>query len=112
MVRGWHWPLAAAALVVSAVPILAQQLPDGAGKDIVEKQCSTCHSIEVIVAQRNDAAEWKRLVMEMIDRGAEIGDEQVPVVVDYLAAHWSKPSPPPADKPVEQAAPVAPAAAH
>ena len=81
----------------SLVPAAAQQLPDGPGKEILEKQCNTCHTLEVIVAQRNDAAEWKRLVMNMIDRGAEITEEQVPVVVDYLATNWSKPAPPPAE---------------
>ncbi len=70
----------------------------------------------MILGQRNDAAEWKRLVMNMIDRGAEITDEQVPVVVDYLAANWNKPAPPAAEKPVEkpagQSAPIAPVMAH
>jgi len=47
----------------------------------------------------------------MIDRGAEITDEQVPVVVDYLATNWSKPAPP-AERPAEQSAPIAPVSAH
>ncbi len=112
MARRWQGPLAAA-LVVCTVPAFAQQLPEGPGKEIVEKQCSTCHTIEVIVAQRNDASAWKQLVMNMIDRGAEITDEQVPVVIEYLAANWNKPSPPPAvEKPAEQSAPIAPVAAH
>ena len=89
----------------------AEQLPDGAGKDIVEKQCSTCHTLEVIVSQHNDAKEWRRLVMEMIDRGAEITDDQIPVLVDYLATNWSKPAPP-AERPAEQSARIAPVAAH
>ena len=91
--------------------ILAQQLPDGTGKEILEKQCTTCHTLEIIVDKRNDAKEWRRLVMEMIDRGAEITEEQVPVVVGYLATNWSKPAPA-AEKPAEQSAPVAPVAAR
>ena len=83
-----------AALLLVAGPASAQQttLPDGPGKEILEKQCSTCHTLEVIVAQRNDAAEWKRLVLNMIDRGAEISEEQVPVITEYLAANWGKPA--------------------
>ena len=84
-----------AAFLVLAGPLSAQQppqLPDGPGKEILEKQCSTCHTIEVIVAQRNDAAEWKRLVLNMIDRGAELTEEQVPVVTEYLATNWGKPA--------------------
>lgn len=102
----------ALALVAFSIPAVAQQLPDGPGKEILEKQCNTCHTLEVIVAQRNDADEWKRLVMNMIDRGAEITEEQVPVVVDYLATNWSKPAPPPAEKPAEKSASIEPVAAH
>jgi len=91
-------------------PVLAQQLPDGPGREILETQCTTCHKLEIIVDKRNDAKEWRRLVMEMIDRGAEITDEQVPVVVDYLATNWSTPAP--AEKPAEQSAPIAPVASH
>jgi len=109
VVQGFSPALAFAAFLSSSV--LAQQLPDGAGKEILEKQCTTCHTLEIIVDKRNDAKEWRRLVMEMIDRGAEITDEQVPVVVDYLATNWSKPAPP-AEKPAEQSAPIAPVSAH
>ena len=98
-------------VVLLSSSVVAQQLPEGAGKEILEKQCSTCHTLEVIVSQRNDATEWKRLVMDMIDRGAEITDEQVPVVVEYLAVNWSKAGSPP-DKPAEKSAPIAPVAAH
>ena len=91
-------------------PVLAQQLPDGPGKEILEKQCTTCHTLEIIVDKRNDAKEWRRLVMEMIDRGAEITDEQVPVVVDYLTTNYSKPAE--GEKPAAQSTPIAPVAAH
>ena len=109
VVQGFSPALVFAAFLSSSV--LAQQLPDGAGKEILEKQCTTCHTLEIVVDKRNDAKEWRRLVIEMIDRGAEITDEQVPVVVDYLATNWSKPAPP-AERPAEQSAPIAPVSAH
>jgi len=116
LMSGRKRPLLAAALVTLSSAIAAQQLPDGPGKEIVEKQCSTCHSLEIIVAERHETGEWRRLVMEMVDRGAEITDEQVPVIVEYLSANWSKPaqppSEPPAAKPAEQSARIAPVAAH
>jgi hypothetical protein len=102
--------MCAGAVAISSFGVSAQQLPEGAGKEILEKQCTTCHKLEIIVDKRNDAKEWRRLVMEMLDRGAEITEEQVPVVVDYLTANYGKAGEP--EKPAAQSAPMAPVAAH
>jgi hypothetical protein len=42
-----------------------------------------------VVDKRHDTAEWKALVMEMIDRGAEVSDRHRPqsTAVRPVAAH-------------------------
>ena len=32
--------------------------------------------------------EWHEVVMSMIDQGAKVGDDQIPVLVDYLSKNW------------------------
>ena len=90
MTRQWTLPLAAATVSV-LVGSAAAEFPDGPGKEILEKQCRTCHSAEMVLTQRKSVDEWKELVGAMIDQGAEIDDEQVPVLVEYLAKNWGKP---------------------
>jgi mono/diheme cytochrome c family protein len=96
--------LAAAAILL--VPVLASAqgdapLPDGPGKAIVERSCVACHSIKVITAKRADPDEWNSLVQMMVSRGADLTDEEIPVVVKYLSEHYGpvkgqKADPPPA----------------
>lgn len=116
-------PLAAAAFLTSVGPAAAQTFPDGPGKDILEKKCSTCHAPEQVTTFGRSAEEWHEVVVNMIDLGAEVNEEEAKVLVEYLAKNWpvkgSTPPPPnndkPADKPAEKpAAPaaVAPASSH
>lgn len=111
----------------------AQAFPDGPGKEILEKKCSTCHAPEQVTTFGRSAEEWHEVVVNMIDLGAEVNEEEAKVLVEYLAKNWplkgSKPAEEkpaeekpaekpaePAEKPAEkqQSAPVvvAPVAAH
>jgi virginiamycin B lyase len=66
-------------------------LPDGAGKPVVETHCQTCHSLNNIVNSGGYSREgWITLTKTMI----ALPDEQRAVVADYLAAHFpEKPRP-------------------
>jgi competence ComEA-like helix-hairpin-helix protein len=66
---------------------LAAQLPEGEGKPIFVKGCTTCHSLSQIVASRKTAKAWARTVDEMITRGSSVRPEQVDTLVKYLAAN-------------------------
>src|SRR5918999_5836027 len=110
-------PLAAAALAASAGSAAAQAFPDGPGKEILEKKCSTCHAPEQVTTFGRSAEEWHEVVVNMIDLGAEVNEEEAKVLVEYLAKNWplkgakpteEKPAEKPADKPAEQAPPAAP----
>jgi hypothetical protein len=88
MVRAFVLPLFAAAFVSSSVSVQAQAFPDGPGKDILEKECSTCHAPDMVRTFGRSAEEWHDIVITMIDQGAKLSDEQVPVLVDYLTKNW------------------------
>ena len=61
-------------------------LPAGAVKAMVEKTCGVgCHSIEVVTSQRMDSAGWNTTVQGMVARGAQVPNDQVKAIVEYLA---------------------------
>jgi hypothetical protein len=99
-------PLAVALAILCAVgPANAQPFPAGPGREILEKQCSVCHEPGMVLTQRRSAAEWRELVLFMKDQGAEVTDQQMTVLVDYLAKNW------PSQSTAQPAATSAPAAA-
>jgi mono/diheme cytochrome c family protein len=94
-------PLAVAVLFATAVPASAQ-FPDGPGKEILEKKCSTCHAPEQVTTFGRSAEEWHEVVVNMIDLGAELNEEEAKVLVEYLAKNWPLKGQTPGDKPAEE----------
>ena len=75
---------------VAAPRATAQDLPDGAGKDVVVKVCTSCHDADNFTSKKHTKAEWKEVVDTMIAYGAEVSDEQVEVITTYLAKNFGK----------------------
>jgi len=108
-------PLVAALVLVLPSAAGAQAFPDGPGKEILEKKCSVCHAPEQVTTFGRSAEEWHEVVVNMIDLGAEVNEEEAKVLVEYLAKNWplkgSKPAEEkpaeekPAEKPAEKSAP-------
>ena len=83
----------AAFLVFIALVILAQA-PDGAppafkGPDavaatLVNSACASCHSLDRVKNKTADKDGWTTTVTRMKAAGANLTDEQVPVVVEFL----------------------------
>ncbi len=63
-------------------------LPDGKGKDVVETACSECHSLERIKAERRNEEGWNSLIHEMLENGAAINGNDMPVIVAYLVKNF------------------------
>ena len=94
------------ALVAAGLaPAAAQAFPDGPGKEILEKKCSTCHAPEQVTTFGRSAEEWYEVIVNMIDLGAEVNEEETKVLTECLVKNWPlKGSTPPADKPAEKPA--------
>ncbi len=84
-------------LLFVALPVLAAEtdihLKDGAGMQLVEANCSMCHSLDYI--QMNspflDRKGWEASVNKMIKvMGAPVAEGDVQNIVDYLAAQYGK----------------------
>ena len=113
MLKNLLMPLIVAAFLALPAGAAAQAFPDGPGKEILEKKCSTCHAPEQVTTFGRSADEWHEVVVNMIDLGAEVNEEETKVLVEYLTKNWplkgatppaEKPSEPPAEKPGEEPA--------
>jgi mono/diheme cytochrome c family protein len=81
-----------------AAPAVADEsaikLKDGAGRDLVERNCIACHSLDYIPMNSPflDRKGWEGSVTKMMKvMGAPIPAEDVPGIVDYLARNYGKP---------------------
>jgi competence ComEA-like helix-hairpin-helix protein len=67
---------------------LAQDLPAGKNKDLVQRACTSCHELDISDSQRMTRDQWWDVVQEMVGRGANLSDEEIEQVSDYLAANF------------------------
>lgn len=88
----------AASLARAQDPAPAQPSPPPDAKLIVEGACTACHGLDFIAEHRKDHDDWDFTVRRMIDKGADLYVDDIPLVVDYLAKTFPKPDAP-ADKP-------------
>ena len=74
-----------------------------AGAAILQRACSGCHGAEVIANHHFESASgYRDIVNTMIDAGAPVTPQELPVLVDYLFATYGK-------KPAQGAAQTPPA---
>jgi hypothetical protein len=66
----------------------AHSLPPGKGKTIVQRECVGCHVLKVVTSKRASKEQWSALVDQMISRGADVPDEEIETVVDYLTRNF------------------------
>ena len=88
----------AAFLLFLALVILAQgpdgaapafKGPDAAAANLVSTACASCHSLDRVKNKTADKDGWTTTVTRMKAAGANLADEQVPVVVEFLTRNAS-----------------------
>ena len=63
-------------------------LPPGKGKAIVQRTCVSCHALKVVTTKRATKEQWSAVINLMLSKGADLDDDEVDVVVDYLAKNF------------------------
>lgn len=64
----------------------ARALPDGAGKEIVQRVCgATCHGVEIVSGKGYSRDNWSNVVNGMVARGAKASSSEFGEIVEYLA---------------------------
>jgi cytochrome c5 len=96
-------PVAATALlVVGSERVTSAQAPavppaasaattaaqNDAGEKVMNNSCAGCHDLRPIQSSARDKDGWNDIVQNMIQKGADVADKDVPVLVDYLADHF------------------------
>ena len=78
-----------------AASVQAQdELPAGAGKDLVMNVCTVCHDLARITSKKRTREEWNDTIDKMAARGAMATDEQFETIVTYLTKYFGKDQPP------------------
>lgn len=68
--------------------LYAQDLPDGPGKDTVEKTCTACHDLGPLTSMTGTADIWQSVVDDMKSRGADASEADFRVIVQYLSKYY------------------------
>jgi hypothetical protein len=89
------------------MPIDDQQYPDGPNADIINANCTSCHSASMAMTQPALAPDqWKGIVTKMRDvYKAPVAEKDMPAIVSYLSAMPSQQSASPVKASVPKQAP-------
>ena len=95
---GMRAALTGAAAALAAVtawsggPVLSaraqgDELPDGPGKKILLRACTTCHDLDEVTKFKGyyTRAQWNDIVVTMEEYGADLADGEIDILTQYLA---------------------------
>lgn len=83
---GLRSPAAPSANAVATVPAEA----DAAVGQLVLQRCGTCHGLETLSHNPQDAAGWSKTVATMTQMGAQVAPSERDALITYLARHFGK----------------------
>jgi competence protein ComEA len=75
-----------------------QTLPPGKGQEVVQQQCAGCHALKVVTSKRASKEQWATLLDQMISRGADVPDDEIEAVIEYLSKNFGENREPANDK--------------
>ena len=76
-------------LLVPAFAFAADELPEGAGREVIAKHCNGCHQGVALARYQKTHEEWDSIVTRMGQRTAA-SREELSTLTDYLAANFPK----------------------
>jgi virginiamycin B lyase len=80
--------LSPAALSIALFPAWGGELPEGKGKEIVAGMCNTCHPVEARIGSGYSREGWSTVLRMMVNQGAEISQDELPTLLDYLSTNF------------------------
>jgi mono/diheme cytochrome c family protein len=65
---------------------------DDKGKSLVQSKCTKCHGLEEVETAYLDKDSWKETIEFMRTKGADLKDDEVAIIVNYLVKTYSSAS--------------------
>lgn len=65
-------------------PAEEEQAPSSEGATLLEERCTTCHGLDRVTQATKTREEWEQNVARMVDKGAELNEEEQAILVEYL----------------------------
>jgi cytochrome c5 len=78
--------LTAAAVQAPATPATAAA-QDEKGERLLNASCGGCHDLRPVQASARDRDGWNEVVQNMLQKGADVSDKDLPLLLDYLVEH-------------------------
>ncbi|HEY7392065.1 MAG TPA: helix-hairpin-helix domain-containing protein [Bryobacteraceae bacterium] len=74
------------------LPLVAysQTLPDGAGREIILRECTACHQPDHFTKYRHTPEEWQAIVIRMSQRVHSITKEEIDTVQKFFVTNYPK----------------------
>ena len=60
------------------------------GPALLDTRCSVCHSADIPKRSKKRPDQWEQTVNRMIDKGAELSEDEKKVLLDYLSDSFGK----------------------
>jgi cytochrome c5 len=79
----------AAAPSTAAAAAATPVMPDGPGKELVERKCNACHDLEPQLFKRSPD-EWEQVVQSMMNKGLRGTPQEIATIKAYLIEHWGQ----------------------
>jgi len=80
-----------AATPSAATPSAATQpAADAKGAATFARVCSLCHDGARILSNRRSKSQWTEVIEKMMERGAQVSDDDFTEVMDYLLRHYGR----------------------
>jgi hypothetical protein len=57
-------------------------------RQLVLEACTACHTLDRVKSQRLTSEEWRQTIAGMLSEGVPLTDDEVTLVVDYLARNF------------------------
>lgn len=58
------------------------------GEKLLNSSCGSCHDLRPIQTAALDKEAWNSVVQDMVSKGADVPDADLPVLIDYLFTHY------------------------
>ena len=93
--RGWRLALVGAAIALFTGSMLEMsstgqegELPEGPGKEEIQKLCSGCHDLDKSTSLSQDRDGWQRTVDKMVAFGMKGTEKEISAVLEYLVKNY------------------------